>query len=93
MLGNYFQTIRSNYFIGIRTPWTLENEQVWKKTHLLGGRIWMAGGLLIVILSFIITDNHSLMIAFGILCFIMVIIPVIFSYTEFRKEKNLLGGN
>ena len=31
MLGNYFQTIRSNYFIGIRTPWTLENEQVWKK--------------------------------------------------------------
>ena len=90
MLGNYFQTIRPNYFIGIRTPWTLENEQVWKKTHLLGGRIWMAGGILIVILSFLITDNHSLMIAFGILSFIMVIIPVIFSYTEFKRENNLL---
>jgi len=56
MLGNYFQTIRPNYFIGIRTPWTLENEQVWKKTHLLSGRLWMVGGIVIVILSFL---NHQ----------------------------------
>ena len=40
MMGNYFQTVRPNYFVGIRTPWTLENEQVWKKTHRLGGKIW-----------------------------------------------------
>ena len=92
ILGNYFQTIRPNYFIGIRTPWTLENEQVWKKTHLLGGRIWMAGGILIIVLSFLIKDNHSLMIAFGILSLIMVIIPVIFSYAEFKREKDSLQG-
>jgi len=30
-LGNYFKTIKPNYFIGIKTPWTLENEEVWKK--------------------------------------------------------------
>ncbi len=88
MLGNYFQTVRPNYFIGIRTPWTLENEQVWKKTHRLGGRLWLAGGVLIVILSFIINSNHALAITFGVLLFIMVIVPVVFSYTEFKKENN-----
>jgi len=91
MSGNYFQTIRPNYFIGIRTPWTLENEQVWKRTHLLGGRIWMIGGVLIIIFSFIITNNHALIITFSTFLSIMVIIPVVFSYTEFRKERNILN--
>lgn len=90
MFGNYFQTIRPNYFIGIRTPWTLENEQVWKRTHLLGGRIWMIGGVLIIIFSFIVTNNQTLTITFSAFLFIMVIIPVVFSYTEFRKERNIL---
>ena len=90
MLGNYFQTIRPNYFIGIRTPWTLENEQVWKKTHLLSGRLWMVGGIVIVILSFLITNNHILMVVFGILGLIMGVVPVVFSYTEFKREKSLL---
>lgn len=93
VLGNYFQIIRPNYFIGIRTPWTLESEHVWKKTHVLGGRIWMTGGILICILSFVISDNRSLMIVFGILTFILVIIPVVFSYMEFKREKKLSHGN
>lgn len=37
ILGNYLKTIKPNYFIGIRTPWTLQNETVWKKTHKLAG--------------------------------------------------------
>ena len=89
MLGNYFQAIRPNYFIGIRTPWTLENEQTWKKTHRLGGRLWMAGGVLIAVLSFIIHSNLALAITFGALLFVMVIVPVVYSYTEFQKEKKL----
>ena len=40
VLGNYFPTIKPNYFLGIRTPWTLENETVWRKTHRFGGRIY-----------------------------------------------------
>jgi uncharacterized membrane protein len=87
MLGNYFQTIRPNYFIGIRTPWTLENEQTWKKTHRLGGKLWMAGGVLIVILSFFISNNAALVIIFGAIISILVIIPVVYSYTEFQKQK------
>ena len=91
MFGNYFQTVRPNYFIGIRTPWTLESEQTWKKTHHLGGRLWMAGGVLVVFLSFIISNNQVLAIIFGIILSIMVIIPIVYSYTEFQKEKKHLS--
>lgn len=87
MLGNYFQTVRPNYFIGIRTPWTLENEQIWKRTHRMGGRLWMAGGALIAVFSFFIKSNSVLAITFGAILFVMVIVPVIYSYTEFLKEK------
>jgi uncharacterized membrane protein len=90
MLGNYFQAVRPNYFIGIRTPWTLENEQIWKKTHRMGGRLWMAGGVLIGMLAFIIRNNLALAITFGTILSVMVIIPVVFSYTEFQKEKHML---
>ncbi|MCX6250075.1 MAG: SdpI family protein [Bacteroidetes bacterium] len=90
ILGNYFQTVRPNYFLGIRTPWTLENEQVWKKTHRLGGRLWMAGGMLIAVLSFFISSNLALAIILGIILSVMVFVPVVFSYTEFQKEKNMV---
>ena len=88
-IGNYMQTMRPNYFMGIRTPWTLENENVWKKTHRLGGRLWMAGGILIVLLSFVITDNLVFAVIFGSIILVMVIIPLVFSYTEFQKEKKI----
>jgi len=88
MLGNYFQAIRPNYFIGIRTPWTLENEEVWKKTHHLAGRLWMVSGILITILSFIISSNLTLIIVFLSMVVVMVLVPVVFSYTAFKKLKN-----
>ena len=87
VLGNYFQTVRPNYFIGIRTPWTLESEHTWKKTHRLGGRMWMAGGVLIALLAFIIPDKSMFMTAFFIIIIIMSIVPVVYSYFEFQKEN------
>jgi uncharacterized membrane protein len=90
ILGNYFQTVRPNYFIGIRTPWTLQNEQVWKKTHHLGGLLFTAGGILIIILAFAIT-KQIFFILFILILSIMVIVPIVFSYTEFQKEKNMIN--
>lgn len=85
-LGNYFKTIKPNYFIGIRTPWTLENEEVWKKTHLFGGKLWFAGGLLIFILSLIIPIVYSFYVLMTVTV-IISIIPIIYSYIEFKKLK------
>jgi uncharacterized membrane protein len=89
VLGNYFQAIRPNYFIGLRTPWTLESEEVWKKTHLLAGRIWMVGGTVAFVLSFVIGNFKGLSFVLGALLLIMIIVPVVFSYSIYQKEKNL----
>ncbi len=93
-LGNYLQAVRPNYFVGIRTPWTLENEEVWKSTHRLGGKIWMIGGLMILLLALI--RNHTVLISilFGVIMTIMVLVPVIHSYRKFRqlRQSNQLPG-
>ena len=85
-LGNYFKTIKPNYFIGIRTPWTLENEEVWKKTHVLGGKLWFIGGLLMA-LTFLLPNEMQLYTFLGITA-VITIVPIVYSYLEFKKIKN-----
>ncbi|NYJ26162.1 SdpI family protein [Allomuricauda sp. ARW1Y1] len=86
ILGNYFKTLKANYFIGIRTPWTLESESVWKQTHKLAGKIWFLGGLLII-LSCLILDGKTNFIVFICITAIMVLVPVLYSYLLFRKQE------
>lgn len=85
-LGNYFKTIKPNYFIGIKTPWTLENEEVWKKTHELGGKLWFVGGLLMA-LTFVLPNEMQLYTFLGITA-VISIVPIVYSYLEFKKIKN-----
>ena len=44
--GNYMSKLRKNFFMGIKTPWTLASDEVWDRTHRLGGKTFMAGGFL-----------------------------------------------
>ncbi|CAM1332996.1 SdpI family protein [Tenacibaculum aestuariivivum] len=85
ILGNYFKTIKANYFIGIRTPWTLENEIVWKKTHKLGGKLWFVGGIIVVLTSLIL-DKEPNVTVFLIITGIITIIPIVYSYIIFKNE-------
>lgn len=82
-LGNYFKTLKPNYFIGIRTPWTLENEAIWKSTHTLGGKLWFVGGILMA-LTFLLPNETRIYTFLGITA-VITIIPVVYSYLEFRK--------
>ena len=47
VVGNYLNKIKSNWFIGIRTPWTLSSEEAWRKTHRFGSKIFILAGILI----------------------------------------------
>ncbi len=87
MLGNYFQALRPNYFIGIRTPWTLESEEVWKTTHRFGGKLWIIGGLSIAIISWFLSSNKMLFIFSVIMFLLMALIPVIYSFVLFKKRR------
>ncbi|HEV2355403.1 MAG TPA: SdpI family protein [Puia sp.] len=83
-LGNLFNNLKPNYFVGIRTPWTLENETVWKKTHQVGGRLWLAGGLILALACVFAPGSWTPGIfAAGIA--ILVVIPVVYSYVAFKK--------
>jgi uncharacterized membrane protein len=51
VVGNVMGKLRPNYTVGIRTPWTLANERVWDQTHRFGGKVFVAGGLLLCALA------------------------------------------
>ncbi|HEY6504786.1 MAG TPA: SdpI family protein [Chitinophagaceae bacterium] len=89
-LGNYMYNIKPNYFAGFRLPWTLENETNWKKTHQLAGKLWFTGGILIALISLFLSFKTSVII-FLIITAILVIIPAVYSYRMYKKQK--MHGN
>jgi uncharacterized membrane protein len=49
--------VRPNYFVGIRTPWTLENPETWRATHRLGGRLMFFGAILLLLAQFFLSEG------------------------------------
>ncbi|MDX1455180.1 MAG: SdpI family protein [Gammaproteobacteria bacterium] len=49
VLGNFFGKMRKNFFIGIRTPWTLASDEVWARTHRFGGWVFVLAGIAILV--------------------------------------------
>ncbi|MGC9610912.1 MAG: SdpI family protein [Minisyncoccia bacterium] len=75
---------KRNWFIGIRTPWTLESENVWDKTHAIGAKLFKTSGL-IALLGIIFPSAAIYLIIIPILAFSLYLI--VFSYFEYKKEK------
>ncbi len=82
--GNYINSVKPNYFIGIRTPWTLENPEVWKKTHRLGSKLWVVGGLLMMGVPFVISNDLLSGFTIG-LVLILAGVPSVYSYFIFKR--------
>lgn len=83
LLGNYMGKIKHNYFVGIKTPWTLASEEVWIKTHRFAAPFWVIGGVLGMITSFL-NGAVAGYILFGII-FLVVLLPAVYSYLLYRK--------
>ncbi|HQB50503.1 MAG TPA: SdpI family protein, partial [Candidatus Cloacimonas sp.] len=75
--GILIQKAQRNWFIGIRTPWTLSNEEVWNKTHKIGGKLFKIAG--IISLIGILLPEYAL---FFVICPVIIasLFPVIYSY-------------
>jgi uncharacterized membrane protein len=83
-LGFLIGHAEQNWFVGIRTPWTLSSETVWKKTHLLGGKLFKIAGIT-CILGVVFQDYAVWFIMVPIIsvsCF-----TIAYSYFEFQKEN------
>lgn len=78
VLGNVMTTVRSNFMFGVRTPWTLSSELAWDRTHRLVGRLFVAGGVAMVLASLI--GSTQLLVAL-ILGFVVVVLVVAFAYS------------
>jgi len=85
-LGNLLPRFKHNYSFGIRTPWTLANEQVWRRSNLIGGRIMFFGGLLMILCAFLPTT--WMLVGFFLILAITVITPLVVSFMYFRKYSS-----
>lgn len=85
-LGFFFRSIKPNYFIGIKTPWTLESEEVWNKTHQVSGPVWIAGGIFMA-LSPLFAKSASVYIVLGV-TFGLAIFSVVYSYVAYKNLRS-----
>lgn len=86
ILGNYMHSIKPNYFIGLRLPWTLENEDNWRKTHQLMGKLWVGGGFVATIFTLLAPAQIGFIVSISTV-FIITIIPCVYSYRYFKKQQ------
>lgn len=83
VIGNYLPKTRRNYTIGIRIPWTLENDENWRKTHRLAGKIWVLGGLLLFLNAFVQLYVYWV---FFLILLLVIMIPCVYSYQLSKSE-------
>jgi uncharacterized membrane protein len=91
VIGNLLPRARPNWFVGIRTPWTLSSDRVWEKTHRVGGHVFVAGGILIVLAALAMQQwAHIVLMAVILACTATVLI---YSYVEWKREQTLAGAH
>jgi uncharacterized membrane protein len=82
-LGFLVEHAEQNWFVGIRTPWTLSSQHVWKKTHILGGKLFKIAGIISIIGVF--SGDYAFWFII-VPALAVAIITVVYSYIEYQKE-------
>lgn len=87
VIGNYMPQTRPNYFVGVRTPWTLEDPENWRLTHALTGKLWVAASILVLLLE-LVSPTSWLQYILMPYIIILIVIPLAYSYLIFRKRQS-----
>lgn len=85
LMGNVMPRARPNWWFGIRTPWTLSNDRVWERTHRLGGYLFVAAGVVVMLLALAPTS-----IVTPVMVAVVVVaagVPLVFSYFAWKQER------
>lgn len=86
-LGNYMGNLKPNYFAGVRTPWTLASETVWRKTHQLASKL-MFGLCLAALLPVVFLPMPYDLLLASVAILISAFYPIYYSYRIFKEEQN-----
>ena len=89
--GNYLPKTRSNWFLGIRTPWTLSSDVTWEKTHRLAGRLLMVAGFICLVGAFVLDGGWLIVMLMSTLLPTMLI-SVVYSYFVWRTAPDKRVG-
>src|ERR1700686_1375052 len=85
VIGNLLPRCRPNWFVGIRTPWTLSSDRVWEKTHRFGGQVFVGGGILMLLSGLVLAQWAPVTVFIIIaLCAGSVLV---YSYLEWKREQ------
>ena len=85
VIGNYLTRVEPNWFVGIRTPWTLSSDTVWRKTHRTGGGLMVLGGLMVATAAFL---PHAMLLPLLVAALVVAaVIPVVLSYVLWKREQ------
>jgi len=88
LLGNYLPKLPRNFFFGIRCPWTIASEVVWRRTHILGGWLFVIGGLLLILLSLLkVPFTILLPMILGPIILVSAIIYPLLLYRKLEEQK------
>jgi len=83
VMGNSLPQVKGNFFVGFRTPWTLSDPEVWRKTHRLGGRLWVLAGILTGIAAFLPDFWSRAAVIVSIIS--LAVIPTVYSWWISKK--------
>ncbi|MGE5371694.1 MAG: SdpI family protein [Solirubrobacterales bacterium] len=86
MIGNRMGQFRHNYFVGIKTPWTLASEEVWNRTHRMAAWLWVAGGLVCLGAAFL--PGRIAFILFLSAMAVIALVPIIYSAVIYKKPES-----
>jgi len=81
VLGSLLGKVRKNFFIGIRTPWTLASDEVWVKTHRVGSWCFVLAGIVMMVFGFVAPASTW----FIWIVLVLALIPVVYSYVAYRR--------
>ena len=88
VIGNLLGKVTRNFFVGIRTPWTLASEEVWNRTHRLAGKLFVVAGLAVVASAFVGGTVWTMLVAIGLAS----MIPIVYSYVLYKRIAGLPGA-
>lgn len=81
VIGNYLPKVKQNYYMGIKLPWTYSDEENWNRTHRMAGKLWVVGGIIILLNVFLGISGLEILILI-----LMVVIPTVYSFLYSRKK-------
>jgi len=86
LLGNLLPKVPRNFFVGIRTPWTIMDEENWHKTHRLGAWLFVIGGIMMILKGILpLSSTLQIISTWGVIA--ILLFPVLYSFILFRRNQ------